>query len=325
MGPVLSEQVFRSALRRVVATEARMHEVLEPTAWLETLVGETEPPKLIDARAAEDATLQPRLVDGVEPAFGGFLDGSQRSYVAVWDGAVPIVAARVAAAVRARVERRLVRWGQPALHWGLYADFSRTPLDPWLQTLPADALVDVREEEGSSGTVLHPLQAMERARAAVAARRERLERLLAREWCMLERTPLLVDGGIAGEDALARSPLVVGVVKSHRTLYVTGQALETVLALGAGERSSAFVITPRGHSSVLSWYLRLRSTDNRGALWALIRVEIADVGGADVTDRVNLVSRWVLAERLPLALPDPRWDTMVYGIRGTEDYLRAIG
>ncbi len=326
MGPVLSEQVFRSALRRVVAAEPRMREVIEPTSSLESLAGEAEPPKLIDARTAEDATRQPRPVGEVEPAFGGFLDGVQRSFVAAWDGPTPIVAARVAAAIRARVARRLVRWGEPAVQWGLYANFSRTPREPWLHALPPEALVDVGgEEEGATGGVPHPLQVIERARAAVGSRRERLERALAREWCILEHAPLLVDGGIAGEDALAHSPLAVGVVKSHRTLYVTGPALEAVLALGAGERSRAFVITPRGHSSVLSWYLRLRSPESGGALWGLVRVEVADVGDTGVTERADLVSRWVLAERLPLALPDPRWDTMVYGVRGTEDYLRAIG
>jgi hypothetical protein len=35
------------------------------------------------------------------------------------------------------------------------------------------------------------------------------------------------------------------------------------------------------------------------------------------------VSRWILAERAPLALPDARWDRMVYGIRDCEEFLRA--
>jgi hypothetical protein len=32
----------------------------------------------------------------------------------------------------------------------------------------------------------------------------------------------------------------------------------------------------------------------------------------------------MLAERAPVALPDARWDVMVYGIRDCEQYLSAI-
>ena len=35
-------------------------------------------------------------------------------------------------------------------------------------------------------------------------------------------------------------------------------------------------------------------------------------------------SRWLLAEVSPLALPDARWDKMVYGVRDCEEFLRAI-
>ena len=53
-----------------------------------------------------------------------------------------------------------------------------------------------------------------------------------------------------------------------------------------------------------------------------MRVEAA-LEGFD-TARADLVSRWILAERAPLSLPDPRWSTMAYGIRDCEEYLRAI-
>jgi hypothetical protein len=43
--------------------------------------------------------------------------------------------------------------------------------------------------------------------------------------------------------------------------------------------------------------------------------------GADAA--ADEVSRWVAAEATPLALPDARWDTMAYGIRDCEVYLRA--
>jgi hypothetical protein len=322
---VWSEQVFRSAIRRVVATSPQVRPVLESGAPLESMGGEGDPPKLIDAQGVEDATFCVRSVGTPETGFGAFLDGAQRSFVVAWEGSAPVVGARVAAAVRLRVDRRLTRWREPLVRWRIYADFSRVSRDPWLAAFPPEELADLSAsaDERAAGTPFHPLEALERARSEVSADRERLERSLAREWCEREDAPLYVDGGIGGEDAIAHSPLAVGVVKSHRTLYVSGAALETVLALEAGERSSVLRLAPRGRASILSWYLRLRNPAGRGALWGLVRIECAD--GADVTERADLLSRWVLAEGAPLALPDPRWDTLVYGIRGCEEYLRAIG
>ena len=49
-----------------------------------------------------------------------------------------------------------------------------------------------------------------------------------------------------------------------------------------------------------------------------------DGGSRAAAARANEVSRWVLAEALPLALPDGRWDKMAYGIRDCEEFLRAI-
>jgi hypothetical protein len=63
-------------------------------------------------------------------------------------------------------------------------------------------------------------------------------------------------------------------------------------------------------------------------MWGLVRVEAADRGAGEppeaFTRRADCVSRWILAEASPLALPDGRWDKMVYGIRDCEEFLRAI-
>jgi len=60
----------------------------------------------------------------------------------------------------------------------------------------------------------------------------------------------------------------------------------------------------------------------------LVRVEVAltrevESSAATLSTRAADVSRWILAERAPLALPDARWDRMVYGIRDCEEFLRA--
>jgi hypothetical protein len=115
----------------------------------------------------------------------------------------------------------------------------------------------------------------------------------------------------------------VGVVKSHRTIYVGDRALETVLALRRGERSSVLRITTHGRNAVHSWYLRLRDPEGRDVLWGLVRVEVAATAD-DPGARADEVSRWVLAEAAPSSLPDARWDKMVYGIRSCEDLLKTI-
>jgi hypothetical protein len=69
--------------------------------------------------------------------------------------------------------------------------------------------------------------------------------------------------------------------------------------------------------------------DSRGhdPLWGLVRIEVAEGSQSArraLGDRADAVSRSVLAEALPLAVPDARWDKMVYGVRDCEEFLRAI-
>ena len=115
-------------------------------------------------------------------------------------------------------------------------------------------------------------------------------------------------------------------MKSHRTLYASGVALDAVLALARGDRSSVFRIAARERSAVHSWYLRLRDPAGQHALHGLVRVEVAalESGRAAIAGRADAISRWVLAETAPLALPDPRWDVMSYPVRDCEEFLRAI-
>ena len=95
-----------------------------------------------------------------------------------------------------------------------------------------------------------------------------------------------------------------------------------VLGLREGERTTAVGLSSPRRNPVASWYLRLRDAGGRSPLFGLVRVEVAREG--DLTARADLVSRWLLAERAPVALPDQRWDVMVYGIRECEQYLSAI-
>ncbi len=168
----------------------------------------------------------------------------------------------------------------------------------------------------------HPAVLLERAIRAVDQERERLEDEFGEAWCEGGETPLFIDGGISRSARVASSSCAVGVIKSHRTLYVEGDALRIVLGLEAGERSSVFRVAPRSRSSVMSWYLRLRDARGRDAMWGLVRVEIAECDRP--AERADEVSRWVMAETTPLSLPDGRWDKMAYGVRDCEEFLRAI-
>jgi hypothetical protein len=87
---------------------------------------------------------------------------------------------------------------------------------------------------------------------------------------------------------------------------------------------------------VASWYLRLRRPPAHDPLHALVRVEVAPPAGVADPDGptpeglaalqalAHRLSGWILAERAPLALPDPRWDTLTYGIHACERYLAAL-
>jgi hypothetical protein len=88
-----------------------------------------------------------------------------------------------------------------------------------------------------------------------------------------------------------------------------------------------FRVTSPKRIPVASWYLRLRDSAGHDPMWGLVRVEIAHparIDEHDVGARADLVSRWILAEASPLAMPDARWDKMVYGIRDCEEFLRAV-
>jgi hypothetical protein len=163
---------------------------------------------------------------------------------------------------------------------------------------------------------------LERAIRAVDRQRDALEDELAEAWCAIGGAPLFIDGGISRSERVASSASAIGVIKSHRTLYVEGEALKTVVGLARGERSSVFLVSPRSRSAVMSWYLRLRDPAGHDVLWGLVRVEMSQCDNP--TERSDEISRWVLAESSPLALPDGRWDKMSYGIRDCEEFLRAI-
>lgn len=296
------------------------------SAPLETLQRSDEPPRLEAASPLEGALVTVRAVPGAPVVgFASFLDGVQRSRVIAHAGPVPIVHGAIAAAIRLRVGRQLRTWAEPVVAEALYVPMGALPDALAAALRERCPVVDPMADDAGDGSVRHPQEFTARALTAVQRSREEAERELAGRWVREQRAPLLVDGGISGSAEAARSPFAVGVVKSHRTLYVGGDTLGLVLGLREGERTTAVGLSSPRRTPVASWYLRLRDATGRSPLFGLVRVEVArEDDSRALTERADLVSRWLLAERTPVALPDQRWDVMVYGIRECEQYLSAI-
>ena len=280
-------------------------------------------PECIEGKEIEAiAVADPRAVRG-ESGFTGFLDGTQDVRIVNHAHGIPIVWATVSAAVRSRANRRLVSWKEsaPIVKRGYYLPFRYVDqMDAELQSHPH--VVDTAHAD-RSGKIpsRHPAALMEAAFQCVQHDRETIETHLAELWCAREQGTLFVDGSITGSKTVASSTRAVGVVKSHRRLYADGKAFRVVVGLRAGERTSIFR-TPDSRNPVASWYVRIRPAAGRDALFGLVRVEAALE--SDMTARANEITRWIIAEGAPLALPDGRWDKMAYGIRDTEEFLRAI-
>lgn len=264
---------------------------------LETLVRGGESPRLVSPELVEGTAFAAHTLSGPPiVGFAAFLNGIQQSRILFHSGLVPIVRGTFAAVIRVRSNRRLTTHALgPRVERAIFAP--RTLLAPELwDELAAQGAIDTGPADA------HPTALAERAVRAVERRREGLEKALADAWT--DTVPLWIDGGLS-----VSAPHTIGVVRTHRTLYGPPDLI------GVGQRSSVFRVGEK-----LSWYLRLRDPRGRDPLWGLLRIEVPE---ADA-ERVDLVSRWVLAEAAPLALPDPRWDTLVYGVRDCEEYLRAI-
>jgi hypothetical protein len=281
------------------------------------------PPRLEGAASIEGDSLTARAVGTPVVAFAAFLDGIQSSKV-ILSGrdAAPVVHGTVAAVIRERTDRTLHVWrGAPRISRALYAPVALIGERAFERLRATGAEIVDTLADGDAPLSRHPLELVALARTAVQRRREELETGLAEEWCASAAAPLFVDGGISGAGRAAQSAHAVGVVKSHRTLYATSGTLGVVTGLAEGERTSAFEIRSPRRATVASWYLRLRGAQG-DPFFGLVRIEVAKDSWS--AERADDVSRWVLAERAPVSLPDKRWSTMAYGIRDCEEYLRAL-
>lgn len=264
--------------------------------------------------------------DGYTGDLEFFMDGIERRHVPLYFSMVPVVYGYVAAAIRRRGGDRLMRRHVHESHEALY--FPHRLVDP--ETFAPGGIASVNTETDEKQLDEHPLMLREAARKAISKTRGRIETQLARRW--LEEFAgsdswLVVDGSLGGtlggDYRKYESPNILGLIKSHQTQYFAMSEQRKILSLRAGERTGVFMPLGREHQApVYSWYLRLRRNDGQDVYFGLMRVEApADDRTLEMVDEI---SRWLLAERCPLSLPDSRWDRMLYPIRDCEQYLKSL-
>lgn len=301
-----------------------------PSANVRVVLGQAplaDQPMRADAEASQGgrdlAEGDIRPIDVGAPSVGRFtcfMDGMQRPRGPIYiNTPVPIIYGYVAAAVRVRGSDRRMRTldGYHGVDEALY--FPKKLAERYGLAITGVRHVDTSSDE----TIEHPLALAQAAHDKISTIRQRLESELASRWVAGNRGDdwLLVDGGLQSD--YGESGNIIGVTKSHGTQYLTWDEQSVVLGLRVGERSGAFIPIVRGRRRpVYSWYLRMHPSEGRDVYFGLIRVEAPR--SARVLDMIDEVSRWLLAEKAPLSLPDARWDKMIYPIRDCEMFMKSL-
>jgi len=254
----------------------------------------------------------------LETGFAYFADGVQRSRVLYYERGVPVLFGYVAAVVRERRERHMHTWGKPLADQALY--FPYCHMDP----VPLRAYdIPTYDTAPEHEPALHPRLLFQLAQDRIGRRRGALESQLVEHWsAQREKTGwLLVDGSLTVSSATTGDAMV-GVVKSHTTQYFSGADQDVVFTLEPGHRTSVFRPLSRSYTPVFSWYVRLRANTRRELTYGLVRVEVP--AEERLLGHIDELSCWLLAEIRPPALPDPRWDRLLYPVWDCEQYLKAL-
>jgi hypothetical protein len=242
-----------------------------------------------------------------------FLDGIQQGHLLGHVGTMPVVGGRVAAGVRLRDGRRT----RGIVARDAFVVVARPQALAQLPEFPPD----IRAIALESDEPPHPIADLDRCRAQVERQRIQLELEVAREFrrsypdCWL-----IIDGTITASTDWSTDPRIVGVIKSHSTLWFSGDELDTYLSLPAGHRTTIFSPETRHLTPVHSWALRLWPWEGRDLMHGLVRIETA--ARSELPGDTDQLARWLLAERAPLA-DDPRQDRLLYGVHDVERWLRA--
>lgn len=287
----------------------------------------TEDP-VASLRVVEHATMQAVPVRPVSESnrLRHFLDGIQRQRILYYEGVVPVFYAYLSAVVRSRVERRMC-----CLHEGIPL-LQRDALYAPLRYVDVDGLrqhgIPLRDTEPGEPLPSHPAL-IQQAANRISNDREILERELAQQWLYWLRQRgsedwLVVDGGIAELASTMTEAHLLGLAKTSTSVEraLTPEQMQVVYGLRKGERSSVFAITRAGQAAVYSWFLRLHDPAKGSLLYGLLRVEMPAAEG--LLAHVDALSAWLMEDRVPLSVPDTRYDRLLYPMRDCEQYLRAL-
>jgi hypothetical protein len=278
-----------------------------------------------------------------------FLDGVQSSRELGRIEMAPVILATVAAAIVNRCDRRFSRMpiespptvvqavilprsaedARVEAFWELLleAGFSELGPDeiPSSPHLILDSAEYMAEADPSDYVGMR-----ERARVRVRALRERMEGGMLRRWELDDRTLedpdawIAVDGQL--KDIRESNRQAIGLIKSVARPEFVGKDVGMLLDLEPGMRTTSFVpdwqLRRDPSEQRTSWYLRMWPPQSGAdALGSLMRIEAPRDTEPDVVDEI---SRWILAERAPLAKPDPRWPAMIYPIHYVEKILKPL-
>jgi len=277
-----------------------------------------------------------------------FLDGVQSSREIGRIEMAPIIIATVAAAIVNRCDRRFSRMpleSPPVLVQAMILPRSAgdASVEAFWQLLLKAGFSELSPEEipSSHHLVLDSAEytaeadpsdyvgMRERARVRVRALRERLEGGMLRRWegdnrVLDSEDWIAVDGQL--KDIRESNRRAVGLIKSVARPEFVGKDVGMLLDLEPGMRTTSFVpdwqLRRDPSEQRASWYLRMWP-QQRGAdaLGSLMRIE---AHRDTPQERVDEISRWILAERAPLAKPDPRWPAMIYPIHYVEKILKPL-
>ncbi|MBA2534939.1 MAG: hypothetical protein H0V21_07995 [Rubrobacter sp.] len=278
-----------------------------------------------------------------------FLDGVQSSREIGRIDMSPVIVSTVAAAIVNRCERRFSRMplesppvvvqavilprstGDAGVEafWELLLAAGFSALAP--DEIPTSPHLVLDSAEYIGGADPSDYVGMrESARVRVRSLRERLEGGMLRQWEGDDRVLEDSDAWIAVDGQLKEvresNRRAIGLIKSVARPEFVGRDVGMLMDLESGMRTTSFVpdwqLRRDRSEQRTSWYLRMwplqRGAD---ALGSLMRVEAAR---DTAPEQVDEISRWILAERAPLAKPDPRWPAMIYPIRYVEKILKPL-
>jgi hypothetical protein len=173
--------------------------------------------------------------------------------------------------------------------------------EEWARSLPGSVPVVVLDETS-------PFSLAAAGILAVGGARDRLERAVVAD--LLERNvgTIAVDGSLLGRPA---TDSLIGVVKTTRTRYLADESV--LIGLPEGWRSPRFIL-PTGQASC---YVRLRSAENRGWDYGLIRLESSN------PDLLDAAAAFCLAERQGLGNTDRRGDRHLASVAAVELFLKG--